>query len=52
MATDAARQTLLIVDDDPTARQVAQAILSTEDYAFRHASGGEEALGLIEELEP
>ena len=43
---------LLIVDDDPTARQVAQAILSPEKYAFRHASGGEAALAIIAEQEP
>ncbi|MFW5739742.1 MAG: hybrid sensor histidine kinase/response regulator [Myxococcota bacterium] len=43
---------LLIVDDDPTARQVAQAILSHENYAFRHASGGEAALDQIAQEEP
>ena len=43
---------LLIVDDDPTARQVAQAILSPEEYAFRHAAGGETALSMIAEDEP
>jgi DNA-binding response OmpR family regulator len=43
---------LLIVDDDPTARQVAQAILSQDMYTFRHASGGEVALSQIDEQEP
>jgi signal transduction histidine kinase len=43
---------LLLVDDDPTARQVAQAILAQDTYAFRHASGGEAALALIVEKEP
>jgi len=52
MGTEAETSTLLIVDDDPTARQVAQAILSTEEYSFRHASGGEQALQEIIEREP
>ena len=47
-----ATPTLLIVDDDPTARQVAQAILSAENYQFRHASGGEEALDEVNASEP
>ncbi len=52
MAKDPDTSTLLIVDDDPTARQVAQAILSTDVYAFRHASGGQQALEEIVEHEP
>jgi len=52
MGTEADTSTLLIVDDDPTARQVAQAILSTEEYSFRHASGGEQALQEIIDREP
>ncbi|HQB46101.1 MAG TPA: response regulator, partial [Polyangiaceae bacterium] len=43
---------LLIVDDDATARQVAQAFLSREGYTFRHAAGGEAALSSVEEQEP
>jgi signal transduction histidine kinase len=50
MSTDS--PLLLIVDDDPTARQVAQAILSQDMYTFRHASGGEVALSQIDEQEP
>ncbi len=46
------RDTLLIVDDDATARQVAQAILSADNYEFRQASGGEAALASIAEREP
>ncbi len=43
---------ILIVDDDPTARQVAQAILSVDNYEFRQAAGGEAALAEIAEQEP
>jgi signal transduction histidine kinase len=46
------RPNLLIVDDDATARQVAQAILSVDNYAFRQAPGGEAALAEIAKLEP
>jgi len=52
MSEAVARPTILIVDDDPTARQVAQAILSPENYSFRQATGGEVALKMIEEQEP
>jgi two-component system, sensor histidine kinase and response regulator len=43
---------ILIVDDDPTARQVAQAILSVDQYDFRQASGGEAAMEEIARDEP
>jgi signal transduction histidine kinase len=52
MTDPATRPTLLIVDDDPTARQVAQAILTADNYEFRHANGGEAALAEIARHEP
>jgi signal transduction histidine kinase len=52
MPEPARRANVLIVDDDPTARQVAHAILSVDDYEFRHASGGEAALAEVAREEP
>lgn len=52
MADGQARASLLIVDDDPTARQVAQAILSVDNYEFRQATGGEAALEMMAKQEP
>lgn len=52
MADQHRRPNLLIVDDDATARQVAQAILSVDNYEFRQAAGGEAALAEIGALEP
>ncbi|MBI5534608.1 MAG: hybrid sensor histidine kinase/response regulator [Deltaproteobacteria bacterium] len=52
MADPTPRPNLLIVDDDPTARQVAQAILSIDNYDFRQAVGGEAALDEIAKQEP
>lgn len=49
---DAQQPLILIVDDDPTARQVAQAILSTLDYRFAQASSGAAALQALEAEEP
>ncbi|MCL2823132.1 MAG: hybrid sensor histidine kinase/response regulator [Polyangiaceae bacterium] len=43
---------LLIVDDDPLARQIAQAFLSADKYRFRQATGGEAAIKQFEQEEP
>jgi CheY-like chemotaxis protein len=43
---------ILVVDDDPAVRQLAQIILRTEGYDVRAASNGLEALEEIQEAQP
>jgi len=43
---------ILVVDDDPAVRQLAQMILRTEGYEVRTASNGLEALGVLQEVLP
>jgi two-component system sensor histidine kinase/response regulator len=44
--------TILVVDDNQTNRELAQAILEDEEYTVMLASGGEEALRLFGEVAP
>ena len=37
-------KTVLVVDDDPTQRRLAQAVLEREGYAVVHAENGGEAI--------
>ena len=37
-------KTVLVVDDDPTQRRLAQAVLEREGYAVVHAESGGEAI--------
>lgn len=47
-----ARPTVLIVDDDPAARDVIDALLLPEDYLTAHAERGVEALARLPEVDP
>ena len=44
--------TILIVDDDPTARQTAVAMLESENYDLHLAKDGMQALHMLEDLQP
>jgi len=44
--------TLLVIDDDPTVRDLLQRFLGKEDFRVVTASGGEEGLRLARELHP
>lgn len=43
---------ILIVDDDPLQQKLLGAILSQEDYTLQYATGGAEALGLLQKRRP
>lgn len=43
---------ILVVDDEPRARQALVALLETEDYEVRAASDGFKALGVMRQWEP
>ncbi len=43
---------ILIVDDDPTARQTAEMLLLQQGYGLQFAASGPEALALVAESEP
>ncbi len=43
-----AGETILIVDDEPSAREILRALLETEGYRVLEASGGAEALVVLE----
>ena len=44
--------TVLIVDDDPTARETLVAMLEGEDYDLQLAKDGIQALQMLEQLQP
>ena len=46
------RRTVLIADDEPSNRLLAQAIIGTDDYNVIEASDGDEAWTLIQEHRP
>ena len=46
------RPTVLIVDDDPTMRQLVVEVLSLEGFPTETAAGGREALDLLPQLGP
>jgi two-component system sensor histidine kinase/response regulator len=46
------KSTILIVDDDPTARRMLQALLFREGYDLALAANGPEALARLDELAP
>jgi DNA-binding response OmpR family regulator len=48
MTTPAVAATILVVDDDPNARDITARLLQREGYQVRIASGGEECLRLVE----
>jgi CheY-like chemotaxis protein len=48
----AARQTILVVDDDPDTRELMTMWLDTAGYAVHAASNGREALGILETERP
>ena len=43
---------LLIVDDDPSARETLEAILAGEDYLLEYASNGQQALDKASSISP
>jgi len=47
---DAAKQKILLVDDDPAIRQILVRLLSEEDYLVLAAANGAEALAALESL--
>ena len=43
---------VLVVDDDPAVRRLAQLVLRTEGYDVHAASNGLEALSIMQEVQP
>ena len=43
---------VLVVDDDPTIRELVSVLLEAEGYQVKEASNGREALGLLEQWSP
>ena len=50
--SDAPRQTILVVDDDPMDRTLLREELIREGYQVVESPSGDEALTLLEELSP
>lgn len=48
----ATSQTIMLVEDDPSTRQLIETLLDTEGYDVRTASNGREALVLLREKAP
>ncbi len=51
-AVDAARPTILVIDDDPAARDLAARILSRDGYRVVCAAGGDEGVAMAREFRP
>ncbi|HLU24084.1 MAG TPA: response regulator [Longimicrobiales bacterium] len=47
-----AKATILVVDDDPDAVEIAESYLSAQGYEVHTAYGGQEALAKLEEVQP
>jgi DNA-binding response OmpR family regulator len=50
--TTAPRRTVLVIEDDPTLRELLEEILSDEGYAVIQAGPGKDALCLAQERQP
>jgi CheY-like chemotaxis protein len=51
-ATEADRPMILVIDDDPAARDLAARMLAREGYRVRCAAGGDEGVRMARELRP